>query len=618
MRKTFARLTALLLILTIAAGAGGPALAAQDLEPPLWQQWGYESLEKCMEDYGFSSEAEYYEYIEDIVMQEAWIEAWMADNPELVASYMSGAYPYWENFGCASLEEFMELYGFGTPEDAAEFALWDAAWYEWWAYWREYERAKQLTSMGGTSGIINVMYNGSFITFPDAVPEVVEGKTWLPYRALFEALGAVVSYDGDTDTVTAALDGKTIRMEIGDEQIHVTENGETMTVYLESPPYAKNGRTYIPTRAVSDALGLDVYWDADYETVVIIDMDGLRRQIDGTFTILNKLLNTSFNETDESYKTTLELLLRWTQFNTLDGDTTGEMRVDILYICNGQNFSMTGSMDLSNLLDAIIAENRPYMTEADLAEYEAMKAAFTNAEFEIIMNADADKLYIRSDALLGEIIGMKLAEGSWLELDGISKYMEDIGTMYQLNTGLTVGELLCDQIYSSSYYYYYEQIFLYQEITERAAYYAALAGDGRFVQKNGTYTLSLTMADYYAALESLERYDPDEAITELDVNFALQTDGDAITGISGSFLYRSGYYYNDVRYSGTLEVSAARTEISIEVHEKNEMKMEITISAGTEETGEAVPTAPPAGDPVINPDDLWSDPVPEPAADALL
>ena len=50
---------------------------------------------------------------------------------------------------------------------------------------------------------ITVQVNGQEVTFPDAEPESKNGRTFIPVRAAFEALGAEVTWDQADKSVTA-------------------------------------------------------------------------------------------------------------------------------------------------------------------------------------------------------------------------------------------------------------------------------------------------------------------------------------------------------------------------------------------------------------------------------
>lgn len=631
MKRSLKKLASIILIIILLLALAAPAAAAQASDTLLWQREGFESAEEFMDYRGMGTAEGYSAYIADETTWmewDQWFAQWKADNAELVDSVMSGEYPYWEYYGCNSLEEFIEWYGFESAEDAAEFYLQDMAWYDWYYYRMEKNRAETLEAMGGTYGIINVMYNGSFIKFTDVVPEMVDDRTMLPYRALFEAFGAAVNYDEASSTVTGSLGGVTLSLVIGESQMTVTENGESRTVDMDSAAYIKNGRTYIPARAVSEALGFDVFWDSDYKAVVIINLEKMISDINENFTIMNRLLDTSFSNTDGTYKTTLDVLAAITQFNTIDGDTLSNITANIIYIYNGQNFSITGSMDISDIFRLYYESYKEYMTDEEIAEMEAYEQMLENTEVEIIMNADEDKMYIRS-VLLSELI-TELEEGTWVEIGGISEYYDLLN--YEIPyVGMTMGDIIFENsdYYYYHYYYYmysyygsvYNAVFMHKNVMDEAGFIASLLGDGSFKRDSGKYTLDLTMEDYNKALKVFQEassfnyyyynysYYDYAYVTELDVEVTIGINGGEITGISGSVLCRDGSYY-DTRYTAVFDISASKMEISLEIHEKNEIKVEIEIGSATDASDEAVPASPPAGDKVITIEELIYGPPP--------
>ena len=112
---------------------------------------------------------------------------------------------------------------------------------------------------------IPVTLNGEAIDFADQAPEIVEGRTLVPLRAIFEALGASVEWDQATKTVTSGMDDVTIKLTIGDNTLY--RNGEGVT--LDVAAQILNGRTMVPARAIAEAYGVDVQWDAATRTVVL-------------------------------------------------------------------------------------------------------------------------------------------------------------------------------------------------------------------------------------------------------------------------------------------------------------------------------------------------------------
>ncbi|MGQ9532395.1 MAG: copper amine oxidase N-terminal domain-containing protein, partial [Desulfotomaculales bacterium] len=61
---------------------------------------------------------------------------------------------------------------------------------------------------------IRVQVDGRYLSF-DVPPMIENGRTLVPLRALFEALGAEVQWDGETQTVSAVKGDVTVRLTIG-------------------------------------------------------------------------------------------------------------------------------------------------------------------------------------------------------------------------------------------------------------------------------------------------------------------------------------------------------------------------------------------------------------------
>ena len=99
--------------------------------------------------------------------------------------------------------------------------------------------------------------------FCDQPPVIVEDRTLVPLRAIFEALGAEVYWDNDARSVTATKEDTTIFLAIGSSVLY--KNGEA--TYMDVPGQIINDRTMVPVRAVSESFGAKVYWDNDTRTV---------------------------------------------------------------------------------------------------------------------------------------------------------------------------------------------------------------------------------------------------------------------------------------------------------------------------------------------------------------
>ena len=126
---------------------------------------------------------------------------------------------------------------------------------------------------------ITVELDGKAIDF-DVKPEIVDGRTMVPLRKIFEEIGATVKWDNDTQTVSARKNKKTITLAINSADLQI-DKGDTdeegnpivEAVTLEVPAQIVSGRTLVPARALSESFGLNVDWDEDNQKVIITSKD---------------------------------------------------------------------------------------------------------------------------------------------------------------------------------------------------------------------------------------------------------------------------------------------------------------------------------------------------------
>ena len=116
---------------------------------------------------------------------------------------------------------------------------------------------------------IRVEVNGRPLSF-SVPPTVMAGRTIVPLRGIFEALGAQVNWDESTSTITGTKGDTNVRLVVGAHS--ATVNGRT--VYLDAPATIIGGSTMVPLRFVSEALGADVRWFEATQTVSITTGDG--------------------------------------------------------------------------------------------------------------------------------------------------------------------------------------------------------------------------------------------------------------------------------------------------------------------------------------------------------
>jgi len=112
---------------------------------------------------------------------------------------------------------------------------------------------------------ITVLVDNQPIQF-DVPPQMAYGRVLVPLRGVFERLGASVVWNDQTQTVLAQRGATSVSLVIGQNQAMI--NGQAVPV--DVPPMVVGGRTMVPLRFVSQALGATVNWDANTSTVAII------------------------------------------------------------------------------------------------------------------------------------------------------------------------------------------------------------------------------------------------------------------------------------------------------------------------------------------------------------
>lgn len=118
---------------------------------------------------------------------------------------------------------------------------------------------------------ISLFLNGNKIEC-DPTPVIENGRTLIPVRALFEKMGADVSWNGENQEVRIECGDIKISMTIGEKTAVVSDKA----VGLSVPPAIINGRTMIPLRFVAESIGAKVSWDEDNRSVSVFTQEDSR------------------------------------------------------------------------------------------------------------------------------------------------------------------------------------------------------------------------------------------------------------------------------------------------------------------------------------------------------
>ena len=111
---------------------------------------------------------------------------------------------------------------------------------------------------------IKVYIDDKLLTF-DVEPQIIDGRTMVPMRKIFESLGAVVTWDEESRTVTGKKGDTTVNVTIDSKVLFK----HSVPTTLDVAPVIVDGRTLVPARAIAESFDCKVVWVGETRTVKI-------------------------------------------------------------------------------------------------------------------------------------------------------------------------------------------------------------------------------------------------------------------------------------------------------------------------------------------------------------
>lgn len=450
-----------------------PAALALDTAPPMYQQFGYDSVEAYTSSYDWWFDKFSYDQASDCYRRH--LDEIHSD-PSVALRFHDAEQ--------SDLEEWLDS-----------------------GYWDDREAFYRSTALDMTLQddlyavpALSVQLSGKTLTFPDVQPFFENGRTMVPFRTVAEALGAEVGYD--SGTVSASLDGTVCRFAIGGDTLTVSDRvtGKVLkTVPLDASPIEKDGRTCVPVRFLAESLGLTVEWDDGAQCAVLYDRDALLGSIDSGFTTANRWLAAVPRlQNADAVRMGLTAKLDCTAFDTISGDKKYSASGTMTLVSDGKSASLSASADLSALAgllssDLISSADGPtsQLFSASMLSY--YKSALGNAAFDLIYNADTDTLYVRSPLLFSALASSsgtdKKADGWYYEEHFSEKTaLGDLLTLYRnADTPNTCGAALLAsaEAYAEEYGGWSG---FYSSLEDRQQSLSAVLGDAVFTRSGDRCT----------------------------------------------------------------------------------------------------------------------------------
>jgi peptidoglycan/xylan/chitin deacetylase (PgdA/CDA1 family) len=120
---------------------------------------------------------------------------------------------------------------------------------------------------------IDVYVNNKIVNY-DEKPTLLNDQTMVPIRLAMEALGSTVKWEENAKKVSIEKGQNQVQLHLDNKIAH--QNG--MEIELETAPFVKSGRTYVPLRFISEGLNYGVSWDGKTYNVNISNPPKLASQ----------------------------------------------------------------------------------------------------------------------------------------------------------------------------------------------------------------------------------------------------------------------------------------------------------------------------------------------------
>ena len=371
----------------------------------------------------------------------------------------------------------------------------------------------------------------------------------------------------------------------------------------------------ISIRQAAQEAGWDVVWNATDRTVYLYRQADLPQGDFSKFdALMNRLLAAAKTEKGQSYKTTETIDLKFTAFNTLDGDKTHTAQLTVELVQRDALYEVTATLDAAGLM--------PLIPKASLNLTTLMRGC----KFTLLLNGETGDLYINAPLLA--LIDSTYKENTWLHasLGTDLAQILDLENLEWNTNNLLYQELLDGAAQDSMYFSY----FAYYRYLANQEMLSALMGPQNFTEKNGTLTWTLNVQ----SLKNILAEEDEELAAQIasifkeysvtlsadkngkmTSNMALRLDMDALTALIAQSGWGSdplsaaliSWMTNlfDFRVESHASGTADKSSSSSTFHWKNQFKLEMSGTSARQKTSAAPKSAPPEGAEILDLADLF-------------
>lgn len=238
-----------------------------------------------------------------------------------------------------------------------------------------------IPSIASAAPEITVTVDGNLVKF-DQPPVIENSRTLVPLRAVFEAMGATVTWDDKTQKITCTLNDNEVTLTVGSTALRI--NGIS-TVTLDTPATVINDRTLVPVRAISEGLGAAVDWNPEKNQVIITSPVEVTEE--ELASIKSKVEQTDGKYTESFLSSDGKIILSFTY--TYPKISSSEAGVDSINDRLKTNASATAAVIRKEFLESAL---KYYKLNGSTEEYKPYTINCTNA----VTYQDDEKVSVRS------------------------------------------------------------------------------------------------------------------------------------------------------------------------------------------------------------------------------
>ena len=262
---------------------------------------------------------------------------------------------------------------------------------------------------------IIVQLNGEVIDFTDASgdivePQLVNDRTMVPVRKIFEVLGADVEWIDETRSIKATTDDLEIGLQIDNTIATLTNgDGEETKITLDAAPVIIDDRTLVPVRFIAESLDKTVGWDAENRAVIILDTNSAEETLKKDASNLYEYLSTDF-EKIETYEMEIDVAAKLKQKSD-EGNETLSVNGTVELKVSETAMSMEADLDLkaSGSMAEIIEE-----------------AGLEKIELDFIFDFENGAMYIASPLI-------EESNGDWIKYELDEEQKEEIKNILEMS-----------------------------------------------------------------------------------------------------------------------------------------------------------------------------------------